>query len=174
MKNQVRPASSCVANVIYPWSQLTVPDPHFNASNGFPPRKVYVEGVDYLPGLAGESRDFDANGPYIRILGVGGTLTYSLQPGLFGQSLSSSTRPRSRQLPPGGKRPPYRRTLRARRRPRSPTCRADRRADRSQINDRLAPRRGRGRRKAQTSQRAEGREGPGHAAGLKVNSCPRG
>ena len=69
MKNEVRPAASCVANVIYPWSQLTVPDSNFNASNGFPPRKVYVEAVDYLPGLAGESRDFDANGPYIRILG---------------------------------------------------------------------------------------------------------
>ena len=109
-KNQVRPASSCVANVIYPWSQLTVPDSHFNASNGFPPRKVYVEAVDYLPGLAGESRNFDANGPYIRILGAGGTLTYSLSPGLFGQSLSgiSAAQP---QLPPGGNRPPYEPTV---------------------------------------------------------------
>jgi ABC-type transporter Mla subunit MlaD len=106
MKNEVRPASSCVANVIYPWSQLTVPDSHFNASNGFPPRKVFVEAVDYLPGLAGESRNFDANGPYIRVLGAGGTLTYSLQPGLFGQSLAplDAVQP---QLPPGGKRPPY-------------------------------------------------------------------
>ncbi len=106
MKNEVRPASSCVANVIYPWSQLTVPDSHFNASNGFPPRKVYVEAVDYLPGLAGESRNFDANGPFIRILGVGGTLTYSLQPGLFGQSLAPLTAVQP-ALPPGGKRPPY-------------------------------------------------------------------
>jgi virulence factor Mce-like protein len=105
-KNEVRPAASCVANVIYPWSQLTVPDSTFNASNGFPPRKVYVEAVDYLPGLAGESRNFDANGPYIRVLGTGGTLTYSLSPGLFGQSLTSldASQP---QLPPGGKRPPY-------------------------------------------------------------------
>jgi phospholipid/cholesterol/gamma-HCH transport system substrate-binding protein len=106
MRNQVRPVSSCVANVIHPWTELTVPDSNFNASNGFPARKVYIEGVDYLPGLAGESRNFDANGPYIRVLGVGGTLTYSLQPGLFGQSLSKldSVQP---QLPPGGKRPPY-------------------------------------------------------------------
>ena len=81
MKNEVRPASSCVVNIIHPWSELTVPDSNFNASNGFPSRKVYVEAVDYLPGLAGESRDFDANGPYIRILGTGGTLTYSLSPG---------------------------------------------------------------------------------------------
>ena len=110
MQDQVRPASSCVANVIYPWSQLTVPDPNFNSSNGFPPQKVFVEAVDYLPGLAGESRNFDANGPYIRILGTGGTLTYSLQPGLFGQALTKidSVQP---QLPAGGKRPAYQETV---------------------------------------------------------------
>jgi phospholipid/cholesterol/gamma-HCH transport system substrate-binding protein len=110
MKNEVRPASSCVVNIIYPWSQMTVPDSNFNASNGFPPRKVYVEAVDYLPGLAGESRNFDANGPYIRILGTGGTLTYSLQPGMFGQALSQldAVQP---QVPPGGKRPPYEETV---------------------------------------------------------------
>jgi hypothetical protein len=87
MKNEVRPASSCVANVIHPWSELTVPDSHFNASNGFPPRKVYVEAVDYLPGLAGESRTFDANGPIVRVGLTGGTLTYSLAPNTFGQSI---------------------------------------------------------------------------------------
>jgi phospholipid/cholesterol/gamma-HCH transport system substrate-binding protein len=105
MRDQVRPASSCVANVIYPWSQLTLNDPNFNASNGFPPHKAYIEAVDFLPGLAGESRDFDANGPYIRILGNGGTFTYSLQPGFFGQALTKivATQP---QLPPGGHRPP--------------------------------------------------------------------
>ena len=108
--NQVRPLSSCVSHVIIPWTHLTVPDSHFNASNGFPARQVYVEGVDYLPGLAGESRVFDANGPYIRILGVGGTLTYSLSPHLFGQSLAplSSVQP---QLPPGNKRPAYNETV---------------------------------------------------------------
>jgi virulence factor Mce-like protein len=106
MKNQVRPFASCVSNEILPWSQLTLNDSHFNASNGFPARKVYVEAVDFLPGLAGESRDFDANGPYIRILGNGGTLTYSLSPGFFGQSLFplSATEPTP---PAGGKRPPY-------------------------------------------------------------------
>jgi phospholipid/cholesterol/gamma-HCH transport system substrate-binding protein len=106
MKNEVRPASSCVANIIYPWSQLTLNDGVFNSSNGFPPEKVYVEAVSYLPGLAGESRNFDANGPYVRILGNGGTFTYSLSPGLFGQSLSpiDSVQPK---IPPGNKRPPY-------------------------------------------------------------------
>ena len=109
MKDQVRPAASCAANIIIPWSHLTVPDSNFNSSNGFPPRQVYIEAVDYLPGLAGESRDFDANGPYIRVLGAGGTLTYSLQPGLFGQSLAplESVQP---QLPPNGEQPPYNET----------------------------------------------------------------
>jgi phospholipid/cholesterol/gamma-HCH transport system substrate-binding protein len=91
MRNQVRPASSCQVNEILPWSKLTLQDPHFNASNGFPPRPVYVEGVDFLPGLAGESRDFDANGPYVRVIGNGGTLTYSLQPGLFGTATEPIT-----------------------------------------------------------------------------------
>jgi virulence factor Mce-like protein len=110
MADQVRPASSCVVNIIHPWSEMTVPDSNFNASNGFPPEKVYVEAVDYLPGLAGESSNFDANGPYIRILGTGGTLTYSLSPGLFGQALTKidSVQP---ELPPGGKRPPYEETV---------------------------------------------------------------
>ena len=106
MRDQVRPASSCVVKVIHPWTELTIPDSNFTAANGFPSRPVYVEGVDYLPGLAGESTNFDANGPFIRILGTGGTLTYSLSPGLFGQSLTKldAVQP---QLPPGGQRPPY-------------------------------------------------------------------
>ncbi len=105
MTSGVRPASSCVANKIYPWSQLTINDGNFSASNGFPLRKVFVEAVDYLPGLAGESRVFDANGPYIRILGNGGTFTYSLQPGLFGQNLTKIVGVQP-GLPPGGHRPP--------------------------------------------------------------------
>jgi ABC-type transporter Mla subunit MlaD len=88
MKNEVRPAASCQTRVILPWTNLTINDSHFNGSNGFPTRPVYVEGVDFLPGLAGESRDFDANGPYVRVLLTGGTFTYSLQPGMFGQSLT--------------------------------------------------------------------------------------
>jgi phospholipid/cholesterol/gamma-HCH transport system substrate-binding protein len=88
MKNEVRPASSCQVKVILPWSHLTIQDPNFNASNGFPPRPVYVEGVDYLPGLAGESRNFDANGPYIRVFLTGGTFTYSMSPGLFGTAIN--------------------------------------------------------------------------------------
>jgi phospholipid/cholesterol/gamma-HCH transport system substrate-binding protein len=89
MKDQVRPASSCVANVIIPWSKLEIHDPHFNQSNGYPPHPTYLEVAQLLPGIAGESRTFDANGPYIRLLGNGGTFTYSLQPGLFGTAVNS-------------------------------------------------------------------------------------
>jgi hypothetical protein len=91
--------------VVHPWSHLTLNDPNFNASNGFPPRKVFVEAVDYLPGLAGESRNFDANGAYIRVLLTGGSLPYSLQRGSFGEAVAPlvSTQP---ALPPGGNRPP--------------------------------------------------------------------
>jgi ABC-type transporter Mla subunit MlaD len=105
LRDQVRPAASCASNVVIPWSRLTLNDPHFNASNGFPARPVYVEAVDFLPGLAGESRDFDANGPYIRVLGTGGTLTYSLQPGLFGQALAPLEGEQP-QPPPGEHAPP--------------------------------------------------------------------
>jgi virulence factor Mce-like protein len=106
MKNGVRPASSCVSNIVIPWSHLSINDPAFNATNGFPPRPAYVEAVDFLPGLAGESRTFDANGPYIKVLGNGGTLTYSLQPGLLGQALSKIINVVP-VPPPGEKRPPY-------------------------------------------------------------------
>jgi len=105
LMSKVRAASSCVSNVIYPWTQLTVPDSHFNASNGFPNRPVYVEALDFLPGLAGEAEDFDANGPYIRVLGGTGTLTYSLEPGLFGQALSAINGVQP-EPPPNGTRPP--------------------------------------------------------------------
>jgi virulence factor Mce-like protein len=102
---KVRAASSCISNVIFPWSQLQVPDTNFTPANGFPDRKVFQEAVDFLPGLAGESRDFDANGLFIRILGGSGSLTYSLQPGLLGQALSAINGVQP-QPPPNGTRPP--------------------------------------------------------------------
>jgi ABC-type transporter Mla subunit MlaD len=105
MRSGVRPFASCISNNVIPWSRSTVPDSNFTAANGFPPHQAYIEGVDFLPGLAGESRDFDANGPYIRILGGGGTFTYSLQPGLFGTALAPLTSVQP-QPPPNATRPP--------------------------------------------------------------------
>jgi phospholipid/cholesterol/gamma-HCH transport system substrate-binding protein len=105
MRDGVRPTSSCLATVVYPWSQLKLHDPHFNATNGFPLHKTYVEAVDYLPGLAGESRNFDANGSYIRVVFTAGSLTYSLQPGVFGQAVAPLVAAQP-TLPPGDRRPP--------------------------------------------------------------------
>ena len=105
MKNQVRPASSCAVGQILPWSRLTINDANFNASNGFPPKPTYQEITGILPGLAGESRNFDANGPYFRIIGEGGTFVNSLSPGKAGNSIYpiNGVQP----IPPAGdKRPP--------------------------------------------------------------------
>lgn len=105
MKNEVRPSASCVVNEIIPWSHLTINDPNFNASNGYPPHPTYQEIPELLPGIAGESRDYDANGPFFRVMGQGGTFAYSLQPGLFGTSLSQiegvqPVPPKNDQRPP--------------------------------------------------------------------------
>ncbi len=107
MKNEVRPASSCVANVIIPWSKLQIHDSHFNSKNGYPPHPTYLEVVQLLPGIAGESRTFDANGPYIRLLGNGGTFTYSLGGKLFG-NLVNQLKGVDPTPPKGDKRPPLR------------------------------------------------------------------
>jgi virulence factor Mce-like protein len=105
MKNQIRPASSCAVGQILPWSRLTINDPNFNASNGFPPHPTYQEITEILPGLGGESRNYDANGPYFRIVGEGGTFVNSIAPGKFGTSVYpiNGIQP----VPPAGdKRPP--------------------------------------------------------------------
>ena len=172
MRDQVRPASSCVANVIYPWSQLTVPDNNFNASNGFPPRQVYIEAADYLPGLAGESRDFDANGPYIRILLNGGTFTYSLSPGLFGQSLENllGVQP---QVPPGGKRPPYMENTPCETQAPITDLTAPQSAPLQQINTSPTSSLPLGLQRSEVNQALKVVESSAHASGLKVN-LPKG
>ncbi len=108
MRDQVRPASSCVVQNVIPWSNLEINDSNFNASNGFPPHPAYVEDLQLLPGLAGESRTFDANGPIIRLLFGGGTFTYSLNLGgipTFGSLLQplEGVQP---VPPPNDERPP--------------------------------------------------------------------
>jgi hypothetical protein len=88
MRDQVRPASSCAVGQLLPWSRLSINDPNFNASNGFPSKPTYAElPSGLLPGLSGESRNFDANGPYFRVLGMGGTYVNSLSPGMFGTAI---------------------------------------------------------------------------------------
>jgi virulence factor Mce-like protein len=105
MRDQVRPASSCVVQNVLPWSNLVIHDSHFNESNGFPPHPAYVEDLQLLPGIAGESRSFDGNGPIIRLLFGGGTFTYSIQPGAFGSLLAPLVGVQP-VPPPNNQRPP--------------------------------------------------------------------
>jgi phospholipid/cholesterol/gamma-HCH transport system substrate-binding protein len=63
LQQQVRAASSCQNEVILPWSNDKIQDPSFPA-NG----PVYQESVKWLPGIAGESRSGDPNGPWVRVL----------------------------------------------------------------------------------------------------------
>jgi ABC-type transporter Mla subunit MlaD len=62
-QSQVRALSSCQNAVILPWTNDTVPDQKFKATG-----PIYQEAPKSLPGLAGESRSFDANGQYVRSL----------------------------------------------------------------------------------------------------------
>jgi phospholipid/cholesterol/gamma-HCH transport system substrate-binding protein len=76
---QLRRLASCTNEVILPWSKDTVPDKAFPETG-----PVYQSAVKWLPGLAGESRSFDANGQFFKVLGSGGAETVQLGNGIFG------------------------------------------------------------------------------------------
>jgi virulence factor Mce-like protein len=71
-QRQVRLLSSCQNNVVLPWTNMRVPDQKFPATG-----PVYQTGVKWLPGIAGESRSFDANGQYVRSLAQTGNFAYA-------------------------------------------------------------------------------------------------
>jgi virulence factor Mce-like protein len=95
---ELRTLSSCVSTTLVPAANQTVPDKAFPASG-----PVYQEAAKTLPGLAGESRSFDANGPWFKVLGQGGTETFDLGNGLFGTALEPTqgvNPPPDRSMPP--------------------------------------------------------------------------
>ena len=95
---QVRLISSCFENVLVPYGLSKVEDKNFPASG-----PVHQEVGKYLPGLAGESRSFDANGMWFKVLGSGGFETFDLGNGLFGsaaQPVAGVNPPADRTLPP--------------------------------------------------------------------------
>ena len=95
---QLRPLASCVNNVILPWSKDTVPDAAFPETG-----PVFQSAVKWLPGLAGESRSFDANGQFFKVLGSGGLETVQLGQGVFGSPLfqiEGSNPPAVKSRPP--------------------------------------------------------------------------
>lgn len=97
---QVRPLASCLNTVVLPWSEDTVPDKAFPEDG-----PVFQSATRWLPGIAAESRSFDANGSWFKVLGSGGTETVQLGRGLFGVPLFpvSGVNP-----PPAQNRPPLR------------------------------------------------------------------
>jgi hypothetical protein len=75
-----------------------VPDEKFPASG-----PVYQEQVKWLPGIAAESRNFDANGQYVRSLANGAQYAYSLNDGRFfltGAPLQGVNPPKVDSAPP--------------------------------------------------------------------------
>ena len=97
---QLRLTASCATNVLVPWGEDRVPDRAFPATG-----PVHEELVKWMPGLAGESRSFDANGQWFKVLGGGGAETFDLGEGLLGTSLNPIV---GVNPPPQERRPPLR------------------------------------------------------------------
>ena len=78
LQKELRLLSSCANEVLTPWRNSTVPDKNFPASG-----PVYQEQVKWMPGIAAESRNFDANGQFVRSLANGASYAYGLNDGRF-------------------------------------------------------------------------------------------
>ena len=61
---RLRELASCVTNVIVPFGDDKIEDKAFPTHG-----PVYQDLAKFLPGLAGESRSFDPNGPYFKVQG---------------------------------------------------------------------------------------------------------
>ena len=79
---QVRLAAGCENEVLSPFAQDRLEDPNFPATG-----KVFEEAPKPLPGLAGESRNGDANGQWVHVLNSAGDRSVSLGNGNFAQTL---------------------------------------------------------------------------------------
>ena len=98
LQKELRLLSSCTNNVLTPWRNSTVPDEQFPASG-----PVYQEQVKWLPGIAAESRNFDANGQYVRSLANGFNYAYAGggdQLFLTGMELLGVNPPKAERRPP--------------------------------------------------------------------------
>jgi len=98
VQKQLRLLSSCGNEVITPWRNSTVPDDKFPASG-----PVFQEQVKWLPGIAAESRGFDANGQFVKTLANGVEYAYPAGPGQFaltGSPLQGVNPPKQTESPP--------------------------------------------------------------------------
>jgi phospholipid/cholesterol/gamma-HCH transport system substrate-binding protein len=104
LQKQLRLLSSCANTVLTPWRQSKVGDPNFEPSG-----PVFEEQVKWLPGIAAESRAFDANGQYVRTLANGANYAYPLNDGRFfatGLPLMGVNPPKMDKAPPLDKHVP--------------------------------------------------------------------
>jgi phospholipid/cholesterol/gamma-HCH transport system substrate-binding protein len=97
---ELRALASCTSNVIVPTGNDKIEDKAFPTHG-----PVYQDIAKFLPGLAGESRSFDANGQWFKVLGTGGAETLNLGNGLFGSTLDPIV---GNNPPPVRNRPPLR------------------------------------------------------------------
>lgn len=97
---ELRQFSSCANNVVLPAGNDKIVDERFPANGS-----THQEFFKVLTGLAGESRSFDANGQWFKVLGTGGVETFTLGGGALGAAASPilGTNP-----PKANRRPPLR------------------------------------------------------------------
>jgi phospholipid/cholesterol/gamma-HCH transport system substrate-binding protein len=98
--SELRLLSSCANEVVVPFGNDTLEDKAFPATG-----PVHQDLAKFLPGLAGESRSFDANGPWFKVLGSGGAETLNLGDGIFGSAVEPIV---GINPPPVRNRPPLR------------------------------------------------------------------
>ena len=98
--SQLRALASCTTNVLVPFGNDKLVDKAFPTHG-----PVYEELAKFLPGLAGESRSFDANGPWFKVLATGGAETLNLGNGIFGSVVDTIA---GNNPPPVRTRPPLR------------------------------------------------------------------
>lgn len=88
---QTRALSSCFNHTILPFANDRIDGgPTYNADHG-PEGRVFEETGYGLAGINGESRNFDSNGEYIRVIGGGGTNTVQTQDQSTGETLAGVT-----------------------------------------------------------------------------------
>ena len=95
---ELRALVSCATNVLVPFGDSQIEDKAFPTHG-----PVYQDLAKFLPGLAGESRSFDANGQYFKVLGTGGAETLNLGNGIFGSvadPIVGNNPPPIRERPP--------------------------------------------------------------------------
>jgi virulence factor Mce-like protein len=100
LQTESRRLASCQLSSVIPTANSKIDDPQFPVTG-----PVYEEGVKWLPGIAGESRGFDANGQYVKTTVRGGlNLVYQFGDDRF----FMTSRPLLGVNPPKSAEPPYR------------------------------------------------------------------